>query len=130
MSSRRLVSLDFDGVIHSEAGYTPKFKHIDSYGIELAHARGYAVAVSTCNDVPRVAEALRAKGFKVFADLRMRHMFWDGGADGKVVLVTGRKVAASVYLDDKAIHFQYGDSWPQALDQMEQMISDRHGVVV
>jgi 8-oxo-dGTP diphosphatase len=105
---RSLIALDWDGVLHDAPDWRPVFGDIDLGLISEAHERGYAVAVMTCNSVPRVAAALRERGIQVVPDERMRRPGWNGGRDGREVLVTKRKVAAAAYVDDRAIHYVYG----------------------
>ncbi len=101
---RRTLCFDFDGVIHSSPEWLPVCAEIDTEGIRQAHAAGYAVAVMTCSPLGQVADALRAHGLAVHADHEMRYSGWHGGPDGRTVLITGRKIVASAYLDDRAVH--------------------------
>lgn len=117
-----LYSYDFDGVLHKHAGWRADFGPVDFSGIAKGQARGYAAAVMTCNDVTSVGIALQVCGFRVCVDHRMEHMYWH---DPEVVLVTGRKVAATAYFDDRAVNFQYGDDWDGALDAAEELTRSR-----
>jgi 8-oxo-dGTP diphosphatase len=105
---RRLVAFDWDGVLHRDRDWRPVFSDISVGLIHEAHERGYAAAVMTCNNVPRVTAALRELGVVAVPDTRMRHASWNGGGDGREVLVTRRKLAALAYVDDRAIHYRYG----------------------
>lgn len=104
------IAFDFDGVLHEHPGYRATFGAIDLNPIRLAHERGLAASVMTCNDLHRVAAVLRRGGFRVFVDADMRHLFWDGGYSGTTVLVTGRKVSAIGYLDDKGYNARHGET--------------------
>lgn len=106
---QRTIAFDFDGVIHEDPHYRIEFLDIDVAPIREAHRRGYAVAIMTCNDVRRVAAALRQLKLRAWADAGMRFLEWSGGKDGKEILVTGRKIVASLYVDDKAMNWRYGE---------------------
>lgn len=106
---QRTIAFDFDGVIHEDPHYRIEFLDIDVAPIREAHRRGYAVAIMTCNDVRRVAAALRRLKLRAWADVGMRFLEWSGGKDGKEILVTGRKIVASLYVDDKAMNWRYGE---------------------
>lgn len=105
----RLVSVDFDGVLHEHPSYVVKFGEVQVDLIRALHKAGHPVAVSTCNDVWRVADVLEAAGFEVYADRHHRYTFWSGGKDGREVLVTNCKVAAMAYIDDRAVNWKFGD---------------------
>ena len=114
MTRRKLICFDFDGVLSEGSGYHWPLTGLDLTPIHQAHARGYAVAVMTCNDVHMVARELKCHGIDVLADYLMDRMEWHGGPDGLQVLVTGRKLCAHAYVDDRAVCWQYGDD-PAAL---------------
>jgi len=82
VSGRDCLAIDWDGVIHEHAEWRPAFGRLDFSLIRAAHSAGYAVAIMTCNDIGRVAEALRAAGFAVYPDHRMAYRDWSGGPDG------------------------------------------------
>jgi 8-oxo-dGTP pyrophosphatase MutT (NUDIX family) len=124
---RENLSFDFDGVIHEHSGWRATFGRLDVAGIREAHDRGYCVTVSTCNDTWRVAAALSAAGLSVLADHKMTRGFWSGGASGKVVLVTNRKVSSAAYLDDRGINYQHGQPWAPVFDQLDALADRRHG---
>lgn len=121
------ISYDFDGVLHEHAHWRSSFGTIDTTLIDQAHARRLAVAISTCNDTWRICAELAKRGYKVRDDnanpvggsLRGSHG-WNGGKDGKAILVTNRKVCATAYVDDKAVRYHY--HWgPDALwDEIER----------
>ena len=104
--TRGTIAFDFDGELHEDPHYRWPPAALDFSLIEQAHDRGYAVAVMTCNDIWRVAGLLQRHGFRVYADHAMRHMYWH---DPSVVLVTGRKVCATAYVDDRAIRYRFGE---------------------
>src|SRR5947209_4802578 len=101
---RELVCFDFDGVLSEGRGYHWPLTGLDTGLITEAHERGYAAAVMTCNDVERVARELRRHKIDAIADPHMTHMNWTGGKTGRQVLVTGRKLAAKFYVDDRNIN--------------------------
>lgn len=113
-----LVAFDFDGVLSKGTRYHWPLDELDLSLIAGAHERGYAVAVMTCNDVTRVAGALRQRGLRVFADVRMTREFW---SDPEVVLVTNRKVAAKLYVDDRAVRYQYGQPASVVYDTLDEI---------
>lgn len=105
-----LIAIDFDGVLtpSPEACWPPA--EVDLTLIRLAQARGYAVAIMTCNaDVRRVAAELVARGIAAVADPAMSHRSW---SDPGTVLVTNRKVIADFYVDDRAVRYRFGDPVP------------------
>jgi 8-oxo-dGTP diphosphatase len=103
------ICFDFDGVLHESPEWAPVMGRIDVTPIEQALKRGYSCAVMTCNDVRNVAAELNKRGIHATPDPDMRHASWHGGQSGKEVLVTGRKLTARYYVDDRAIHYRYGD---------------------
>jgi 8-oxo-dGTP pyrophosphatase MutT (NUDIX family) len=110
----KCISYDCDGVLHANPGWSPAWSEFDTTLISEAHARGVAVAVSTCNDTWRVAAKIKSRGFRVHDDNKepvgrsfTHSPTWHGGDDGTVVLVTNRKVCAFAYVDDKAYHYQF-----------------------
>ncbi len=112
---------DFDGVIHAGRGYKWPPAALDFRGIKEAQKRKYNVAVVTANDDWRVAQEIEKAGFHTQLDRDMKILFWDGGPDGKTVLVTNRKVSGAVYIDDKAVNHAYGDDWGHTLDQVDRL---------
>jgi hypothetical protein len=121
---RRCIAIDYDGVIHRCPHWHPgTCDEIDTTGIDLAHHLGFTVAVMTCGELPQIAQALRAHGHAVvFAPARepWNYQHWQGGRSGRTVLVTGWKVHALAYIDDKAVRFRYGQDWQEALAEITQ----------
>jgi ADP-ribose pyrophosphatase YjhB (NUDIX family) len=111
------VAFDFDGVMHSDPHYRWPLAETDFSLINKVQARGYAAAVMTCNDVSRVAATLRNHGFRAVADVRMSRMYWH---DPEAILVTGRKICADFYVDDKAVRYQFGQSHEIVTDLLDE----------
>lgn len=108
--TRGTIAFDFDGVLSEGRHYHWPLTGINLDLINQAHERGYAVAVMTCNDVRLVAAELNSRGVAAYADIRMRYKSWPSRPEGRgIVLVTGRKVCATAYVDDRAIRWQFGD---------------------
>lgn len=110
------IALDFDGVLSKRAGYHWPLTGLNLDLIHQAHARGYAVAIMTCNTVELVAAELERYDVSCYPDYRMRFQAWH---DPQVVLVTGRKVCADAYVDDRAIRFAYGDDPANVWDVLD-----------
>lgn len=106
MSSIDTIAFDWDGVVHEHAAFTAPMGNCDLELLREAIARGYSVAVMTCNNVGYVSGYLRDHGFRVYADTAMRYMDWESAGD--LVLVTNRKVCAGLYADDKGFEYHYG----------------------
>lgn len=118
--TRGLVSIDWDGVVHEDRNYRYPMGATDLDLIRDAQARGFAVAILTCNDPPYVAGYLRKHGFKALPDVQMVNSSWHGGKDGKVVLVSQRKLSSVAYIDDKAINHRYGQGTQHVWDELER----------
>lgn len=114
---RGTIALDFDGVLHANPHYRWPLDAVDLGLIRKAHARGYAVAIMTCNDVTRVAQFLRKSGFRATADTKMTRFGWH---EPETVLVTGRKICADFYVDDKAIRYQFGQPYETVFDLVDE----------
>jgi phosphoserine phosphatase len=105
---RGTVAFDFDGTLTEGAEYSPVPGRIDITGIIRAQQAGYSVVVMTCSPPDHVARCLAAAGLDVVADHAMEYQNW---RDMVTVLVTGRKVCAIAYLDDRAVRHAFGDDW-------------------
>ncbi len=122
MTSRRCLALDWDGTCHRHTGWHPgTCLGIDTSGISQAHALGYAVVIQTCGELPQIAAELRSRGYTAEiatarAPWHIQH--WQGGPDGRVILVTGFKVRAVLYPDDRGARHRYGDDWAATLSQI------------
>lgn len=117
--TRPLVCFDFDGVLSEGAHYHWPLTGLELGPLRQAHERGFAVAVMTCNDVRLVARELRRHGINAVPDLTMAGYTWHGGRDGLEVLVTGRKLSAVAYIDDRAVRWQFGDDPALIWDALE-----------
>lgn len=126
---RQCVSVDFDGVLHSyHLGWHDGsvYGDMDISLVTRLHDLGYAVAVSTARPIGPAVIALRRLGLSVLQDTFMRNEFWNGGASGTVVLVTNRKIAAIAYIDDRAIHYRFGQGHPR-IDEVVGLVGDLGG---
>jgi 8-oxo-dGTP diphosphatase len=123
---RHNIVFDFDGTLTDDRNGRSRPKAIDVRGIREAHRRGYSVAVVSAWPRQGIVDKLRQMGFDAHLDRAPSREFWDGGADGKQIIVTGNKVSAAGYIDDKAINHQPGDDWTHTLDQVERL---RHGFI-
>ncbi|WP_431046755.1 hypothetical protein ACQUSR_32340 [Streptomyces sp. P1-3] len=117
------VAVDFDGVIHA---YRRGWADGSIYDEPVPGAmealrilmREYAVFVYTTRDPAQVADWLAGYGFEVVADspgARHRRMWNRRGQ----LLVTGWKLPASAYIDDRAVRFL---DWEQALRDMAEVV--------
>lgn len=107
------MAVDFDGVLHSyHLGWNggQVYGSLDFTLVRLLHEASFAVAVVTSAPVERAASCLHGSGYLVTPDYSCRRSFWDGGPAGDLVLVTNRKVAAVAYIDDRAIHYEFGSA--------------------
>lgn len=116
----QLLALDFNGTINSHVHWEPDFGITDVTAIRLAHARGHVVYILTANKPGKVARALRAQGVKARPDRLMLHGSWDGGRDGRTVLVTHRKLDGTrMIADDRGFCFTYGQDPQLIIDALE-----------
>jgi hypothetical protein len=113
MEKRETVSIDFDGVLHSKSRSADGMGEVSTGLISQAHQRGYAVTIMTARELRPVRKALRAQGVRARIDTGLIRYSglpwrWYGGRDGLTVLVTHRKVAATAYIDDRAVTYNFG----------------------
>jgi len=106
------LAFDWDGTLTS-AGAAPVGRDnpgvsIDLTPVRMALSRGLQVAVMTCNDVGYVAAALYRHGVLGYPDHEMQYKIPPVFLGG-YVLVTNRKVLARKYIDDRGMHWQFGD---------------------
>lgn len=121
---RMLVGLDFDGVIHRyRKGWNGGaiYDTIDVTGIRFLHHADLAVAIFTCRDTQTVATVLEEHGIRTHQDVGDNTLFWDGGEDGRTVLITNFKISAIAYIDDRAINHKFGDSWGQTMLKVAEL---------
>lgn len=137
----RTVAVDFDGVVHA---YSRGWHDGTIYdepipgALDALHAlmRDYAVFIHTTREPEQVMPWLEGHGFDVTIDERCgaceglggrvmvdhcpacegsgQLLFWN--LQGQL-LVTNRKLAATAYIDDRAVRFE---SWPQTLAEMRR----------
>lgn len=130
---RETVSIDFDGVLHAKSKAGKKGAGLGEVCTDLirqAHDRGYAVTIMTARELPAVAEALQEAGLRArvhypwirYSGLPWR---WYGGRDGKAVLVTHRKVAATAYIDDRAVPYRFGQDTASAWAAVQELAMSR-----
>jgi 8-oxo-dGTP diphosphatase len=120
---RRLIAFDFDGVLSKNPYYKWPLDGVDFSLILEAQERGYAAAVMTCNDVGQVAAELRRHGISALADPHMLRSSWHAP---RQVLVTGRKLAAHAYVDDRAIHYRFGQDTSLVWDEIDYRSGFKH----
>lgn len=115
---RDTVVIDWDGVLMPDPDspwrYVPE--ELDVKLITECQAAGYAVAISTCAEISRVAGVLEARGIPCWADTAMRNWSWH---DGSQVLISNRKIHGRVFLDDHAMHWTYGDDITRLWQRIE-----------
>lgn len=131
---RKLIAFDFDGVIHSyDGGWQDGsvYGRLDLSGILLAQERGFATAIVTSRDVIQVATVVSDHpSLVVRADPRGEIVFWSGGDSGRELLVTNRKLAAVVLIDDRCVEHQFGQSWTDTLDSVKQLLERKKGTTL
>lgn len=121
----RTIALDFDGVIHSYRSFGPidgapidgAFDCIRTliqrHPIYILCARewhGSAHSLAGLNYIPHWFE-MHQLGIPTYVDLN-HEGFW---TDKSRILITNRKLPASIYVDDRAYHFQ---DWPQTMREL------------
>lgn len=112
------IAVDFDGVIH---GYSRGWADGTIYdppmpgaieGLRELMAQD-SVFIFTTRDPFHVARWIREHGLVAETDVDPERTFWN---ERGTVLVTNRKLAAVVYIDDRALRFE---SWPQTLAALD-----------
>jgi hypothetical protein len=109
------IAVDFDGVVHQ---YSRGWQDGTIYDPPMPGALGglhvlmqqHAVFIFTTRDVGQVAEWLINHGFGCRTGYD--GPFWN---ERGVLLITNRKLAATAYLDDRAVRFE---NWAQALAEL------------
>ena len=105
------IAFDWDGTLTSGDGPTGQDNgaEINLRPLTIILSYGYTAAIMTCNDPEYVAGILEDRDIPAYADPSNQHKIPDPVFTGKV-LVTGRKVLARVYVDDRNVLFRYGMS--------------------
>lgn len=125
--ARGTVVLDWDGICedsYSQGG--PSDPHYDLGGIDEAHRRGYAVAISTCNTVSYIAAVLEDYGYRVIPVPIHPSCYWD---DPHIILVTNVKISGW-YVDDRGVMrapaspWRFPVDWNEVFSQIE--IAESH----
>jgi len=118
------IAVDFDGVIHA---YSRGWQNGECYDRPVPGAvealkmlmEDYPVVIFTARDnLPPVTEWLNRNDIPAVTDDGSGGCFWDKLGQ---VLVTNRKLSASVYIDDRAIRFE---TWDQALDALGEVMPE------
>lgn len=119
------IAVDFDGVIHA---YSKGWHDGTIYDPPLPGAldglralmEQHAVFIFTTRDCTQVTEWLMGHGFDAVANTSpggtqtYPRVFWD---ERGRLLVSNRKLAATAYLDDRAVRFE---NWAQALSDLTE----------
>ena len=115
-----VIAFDWDGTLTNQ-GKTNIGKDtgaaIDLTPLRECLQRGWIVTVMTCNSPHYVARLLHDRGVKAIADPWMHIKVWDRPG---IVLVTGRKVLADLYVDDHGLRWSYGSDPQLIADQIEK----------
>lgn len=109
------ISVDFDGVVHAYSkGWHDGTIYDDALPGALEGLRTLmeqdSVFILTTRDISQVASWFLERGFSV--RVGYDGPFWN---DRNVLLITNRKLAATAYLDDRAVRFV---DWKQALSDL------------
>jgi hypothetical protein len=99
--------------------------HVDITLLRMAQDRGYPVAVVTANEVGYVARTLQDLGIDAVADPTMKMASWQSWQARGRVLVTNRKIAGRAFVDDRAIHWQYGDDPLEVFQELDKREIER-----
>ena len=113
---------DWDGVLHEHGRFRESFGKVDLAPIRMAHERGYAVSVLTSNNIVRVAEKLAEAGY-ICVVTSEGAWDWEGGDDGRVILVTNRKGSGLAFVDDRGIGWRYGDD-PELIFKQAEAVNE------
>jgi hypothetical protein len=127
MARVQTVAVDFDGVIHA---YSKGWQDGSIYDEPVPGAfdalrklmKAYAVFVHTTRDPAQVGRWIkRRSGIETewFEDTRNLPQFWNHQGS---LLITGQKLPAVAYIDDRAIRFE---SWGQALSDLAEQYAPR-----
>lgn len=116
MTRPQTVAVDFDGVLHTyERGWDDGTIYGDwvpgSVAALTQLMRQYAVFIHTTRSARQVAQWIErqsGRGFECTTRVP-RSGFWN---ERGVLLVTGQKLPAVAYIDDRAVRFT---AWPEAL---------------
>lgn len=116
----RTIALDFDGVIHAYSeGWRDGSIYDDPVPGALEALRilltKYCVFIFTARNPAQVMAWLSVHGFAVDSDNGSPTWNTPG-----VILVTNRKLPASIYVDDRGLRFW---SWQQALPEIDLLVT-------
>lgn len=121
---RGTLVLDWDGICEDSYGQRrtagPRY---DFMGIDMAHRRGYAVAVSTCNNTGMIARVLTEHGYGVADKPVWGACYW---YDPAIILVTNVKIHGW-FVDDRAVMrgpaspWRFPVDWREVFGQIEIM---------
>ncbi len=122
------IAVDFDGVIHA---YSKGWHDGTIYDPPLPGAldglralmEQHAVFIFTTRESSQVTEWLIGHGFDAITDNPGVRVFWD--QRGRL-LVTNQKLAATAYLDDRAVRFE---NWDQALHDLIDPLKANRGEI-
>ena len=106
------IAFDWDGTLTDagivETGHDNDGVTIDLTPLRWAMARGYTVAIMTCNDPWYVWRKLFDAGIDAMADTDMS-LKCPPPWLGTTIMITQRKVYARVYVDDHGLRWKCGD---------------------
>jgi hypothetical protein len=118
------VAFDWDGVLHSATEFQLTFDQIDLAPVREALARGWTVGVMTANDlIEDIALALMRQGIRAFADHFGRCR--EGFPGSNLVVVSNYKLWADVFVDDRAVRYQFGESVPLLMGEVEVLLESQ-----